>query len=309
MKTVIDISKWQIVSNYTSIANSVDGVLIRCGYRGSSTGQIAVDQKFATHVNYLVNNKCPIGLYFFTNAITEAEAREEATYVIATIKNMGLSLSFPIIIDTEFGQTSKDGSHNGRADKLDKVTRTKNVIAFIEQCRAFGYEAAIYASDSWFVEHLEYDKIKKYKKWVAKYGGSEIKYTKDNVIGWQKTSIGMCSGISGNVDMSDWYIDIDPKVAIYSKVEIPVVKETIDNTIADVKENKSNKLETGQIIELNDAPLYASSTTSKIAATKSGKFYVWNSIKRSGRIRITTKPEYVEDTEFVTGWINVSDIL
>ena len=72
---VIDISTFNSVTNYTSAANDIDGVLIRCGYRGyGSSGSLAKDNKLETHYNGF-NGKTKIGYYWFTNAISDAEAR------------------------------------------------------------------------------------------------------------------------------------------------------------------------------------------------------------------------------------------
>lgn len=304
-KRVIDISKWNPVIDFAKIKADVDGVIIRLGYRGNSTGCLTYDKEFVNNINGLIACDTPVGIYWFTNAINAAEGVEEANFVLNTIKKMNLKLSFPVMIDTEYG----NNKHTGRADNIDNESRTEAVVAFLETIRAAGYHSAIYASDSWFKNKLIYSKIKKHMKWVAKYS-DEPPTVRDNLIGWQKTSHGSCPGIRDRVDVNDWYMNIGEASFIMTEAK-PEEKEPVKESVnkPTTSTNKAVKLEDGMKIELKNAPLYSSSTTDKVAAHKSGTFYIWNKSKRNGRVRITTKTSYVKELGKITGWINVSDIM
>ena len=286
MNKVYDLSKWNTVTNYTSIGNEIFGVILRVGYRGASSGKIELDPTFENNASKFKQLNIPIGLYFFSTAITIKEAEDEAKFCIDNIKRNGLSIQFPIFIDTEYCNVK----HNGRSDSLDKKTRTNIVKAFIEYCRKNGYESAIYASESWFKSMLVYNEIKSYKKWVAKY--STTKPILDNMIGWQYTSNGESKGIKGNVDISEWYSTISISFAKYSKS----------------KKKEIVKFTDGQKITLEDAELFSSSISSKVVSKKTGAFYIWNSVKKNDRIRITNDPANVGNANKVTGWIRISDI-
>lgn len=283
-KTVRDISKWNTNIQYSKMVSDSDGVIVRLAYRGNQSGAIVLDKLAKKHLENLQKYNCPVGVYFFTNAISESEAIEEAQFVVDTIKDWNVNLSFPIIIDTEYGSNK----HDGRADNLTKAVRTDCILAFVKEINNLGYKAAIYASDSWFVDHLEYDRIKDISKWVAAYNNTKaIKYAKDNVIGHQYTNAGTCQGI-GTCDTSDWFIDINNSASLLNT----------NNT-------DKRSYNDGDEVILNNTDIYASSTTSNVSSTKSGKFYIWSKIKRNGRVRITTKPEYVKEVGKVTGWINI----
>ena len=308
-KRVIDISKWNVITDFSKVSADVDGVIIRMGYRGNSTGGLIYDKEFVNNINGLSACDTPVGIYWFTNAINAYEGVEEADFVIDTIKKMNLNLSFPVIIDTEYG----NDKHTGRADNIDNESRTDAVIAFLERIMEAGYKSAIYASNSWFKDQLNYNRIKKYPKWVAKYSDT-APTVRDNLIGWQKSSHGSCNGINGRVDINDWYISIGKESFLLSETPVqqepPKVTIQTTNSAPTKEEQKEEKvISDGLQITLKSASLYSNSSTSKVAATKSGTFYIWNKSIKNGRVRITTKESYVKQLGKVTGWINVSDIL
>ena len=295
-KKVVDISKYQVIKDYNTFAKSVDGVIIRAGYRGYSLGKITEDKLFATHLKNLYN-KVPIGVYFFTTAINEKEAEEEAKWIINRLK--GYSLSFPIIVDTEYSNKL----HTGRSDKLSRSERTKVIVKFCETCKSLGFRPCIYASSNWLVANLNYKDISDYSIWVAKYS-SEAPSNIKSYIGWQYIGNGAVNGYSSRIDVSHWYEDIDISKSKYTPSKVEVKNpETIK------KDDNANTLKTGQEITLKDINLYVNSTTAKVASKKTGTFYIWSDIEKNGRIRITNKKDKVGNVAYVTGWVNKNDLL
>ena len=215
--TVLDLSKYNTVTNYTSIANAVNGVIIRAGYRGyGSSGTLTTDTKFETYYAGL-NGKTKIGVYWLSQAITTTEAVAEADYVYNLIKNK--TIHFPVYLDSEYSNSS----HNGRADSLSKSARTNITIAFCDRIKALGYRAGVYASDSWFNSNLDWSTLyaRGYSLWVAKYSSTAPQIVK-NYDAWQYTSSGSCNGVSGNVDLSRFYNDVAGwnSTPVSSKVDI-----------------------------------------------------------------------------------------
>lgn len=202
-KVVIDLSKFNIIDDYNAVAKSIDGVIVRCGYRGLSNGKLTEDPSYATHITNLIRAGVKVGVYFFTTAINTNEAAEEAAFTCSLLKKYNVPVSFPIFVDSEMS----NNSHTGRSDSLPKSTRTEILVTFCEKIQVFGYTAGIYASDSWFVSQLNLSQLTKYKLWVAKYSSNSPKYVKDYV-GWQYTSSGVISGVRGRVDISHWYNEI-----------------------------------------------------------------------------------------------------
>jgi len=201
---IIDISQWNTITNYSTAAKNVHGVIMRCGYRGyGSAGTLAKDNKLEDHYNGF-KGKTKIGYYFFTQAKTTKEAEEEATYVVNTLLK-GKTNNFPIYWDSE-GSGAEGNS--GRADGLSKATRTACAVAFIKKIKALGYKAGVYASEYWFKNNLDFNQIVNAGAsiWVAKY--SSTKPTTSQYDAWQYTSSGSIAGISGNVDRSHVYKNI-----------------------------------------------------------------------------------------------------
>ena len=158
----IDLSKYNIITDYKQMANEISYVIIRVGYRSSSTGIIVEDDLFKKHIDNCIANNMNIGIYFYDQSINEEEAKEQAEWVINKIKSYPIKL--PIYIDSE---AMKD--HNGRADNISKEQRTNNIIAFCNRIIELGYPVGVYSGNNWFQTHLIFDQLKNYNIWCARY--------------------------------------------------------------------------------------------------------------------------------------------
>jgi len=194
----IDVSKWNGNINWTAVKNAgVKYVIIRVGYRGSTQGSLIEDPMFRTNIQGAKAAGLKVGLYFFTQAVTEAEAVEEASMCVNLAKTFG-GVSYPIFIDTE------SAGGKGRADGLSKSQRTAVCRAFCQTVQNSGYTAGVYASKSWFTNKVDYNQLNGYRIWLAQY------YSKATLAGrydlWQYTDKGSIAGVSGNVDLNMSYL-------------------------------------------------------------------------------------------------------
>ena len=147
-----------------------------------------------------VNSKfTSLPVYFFTQAINEVEAVEEASMVVSLCENY--DLDYPVFIDTE------GAGGNGRADGLDAETRTLVCEAFCETVQSAGYHAGVYASRNWYYNQLEDERLSTYVLWVAEYREEPL-YT-GNYSLWQYTSSGSVNGINTRVDLNISYFDVE----------------------------------------------------------------------------------------------------
>lgn len=193
----IDVSKWNGDIDWDKVkADGVEFVMIRCGYRGTTMGSLIEDPNFLVNIRGAKAAGLDVGVYFFTQAINEVEAVEEASMVIALCE--GYELDYPVMIDSE------GAGGNGRADSLDVETRTKVCKAFCETIENAGYEAGVYASRSWYNANLEVNKLEKYRIWLAEYRSTPLYSGYYDM--WQYTSKGKVDGIEGNVDLNISYI-------------------------------------------------------------------------------------------------------
>lgn len=191
----IDVSKWNGSIDWNAVKNSgINYVIIRCGYRGSSAGSLIEDPKFTANIKGATAAGLKVGVYFFTQAVDEREAVEEASMVLSQIKNY--KISYPVFLDVE--------SSGGRADSIDKATRTAVCKAFCQTIKNAGYNAGIYANKTWWDTKINASELSAYKIWLAQYASAPT-YTGRYDL-WQYRSTGKVSGISGNVDMNLSYL-------------------------------------------------------------------------------------------------------
>ena len=191
----IDVSKWNGNIDWDAVKNSgVHYVIIRSGYRGSSQGALIEDPKYEKNIKGAIAAGLKVGIYFFTQAIDEVEAVEEASMVLEQIK--GYKISYPIFLDVE--------PSGGRADKIDKATRTAVCKAFCETIQDAGYTAGIYANKTWLTSKIDTSQLSNYKIWLAQYA-VEPNYSGRFEL-WQYSKSGRVSGISGDVDLNMSYL-------------------------------------------------------------------------------------------------------
>ena len=191
----IDVSKWNGTIDWNAVKNSgVSYVIIRVGYRGSSQGALIEDPKFKTNIKGATAAGIKVGVYFFTQAVDEVEAVQEASMVLDRIS--GYKISYPVFLDVE-------GS-GGRGDKIDSATRTAVCKAFCNTIQNAGYTAGVYANKTWLSQKMDAGALSGYKIWLAQYAKTPT-YTGRYDL-WQYRSNGKVSGISGNVDLNLSYL-------------------------------------------------------------------------------------------------------
>ena len=192
----IDVSKHNGNIDWNAVKNSgVSFVIIRCGYRGSSTGVLVEDPMFRSNIKGAKAAGLKVGVYFFCQAVNEVEAVEEASMAVSLVSGYGLDM--PIFLDVE-------SANGGRGDKISKETRTAVCKAFCQTVQNSGYSAGIYANKTWFNEKINTGSLTSYKIWLAQYASTPT-YTTTRYDMWQYSSKGKISGISGDVDLDIRY--------------------------------------------------------------------------------------------------------
>lgn len=244
----IDVSKWQNNINWQKVkADGIEFAMIRVGYRGSVTGKIVMDPYFEKNIKEALANGIHVGVYFFSMAINETEAIEEANWTINVIKKY--HITYPVAFDLEsFG---KD-----RLANVDNQQLNKNAIAFLNRIQSAGYTPMHYGNKNSFKNTWNMGTLNKYKVWLAHYTDKTDYSGKYNM--WQYTSTGRVNGISGNVDLNIAYfklssnaneevkddssLSIDPNEMAIQKVTFKEVNEEVI-TITNATFRKSPTLE------------------------------------------------------------------
>ena len=190
----VDVSHYQGTIDWAAVKEEgIEYAFIRLGLRGYESAKIVLDEYYETNMAGANSAGVAAGVYFFTQAVTVEEAKEEADFVIEHLK--GYDVSCPVVFDVE-----RISGGKGRADQLTKEERTDITIAFCEAVRAAGYTPMIYGNVVCFTRLLDMAKLNDYEKWYAFY--DDYMYMPYNVSCWQYTEKGLVEGIPGNVDLN-----------------------------------------------------------------------------------------------------------
>lgn len=203
-KLGIDVSKWNQEIDWEAVKDAgIEFAIIRCGYRGASTGALVIDPRYKENIEGAISAGIPVGVYFFTQALDEIEAVEEASMVIRLIENY--DVDYPVFLDSE------SAGGKGRADGLDSDERTRAHRAFLQTIEAAGYETGVYASRNWLNDRIDMARLSDYRIWLAEYADAPT-YDAYYYHMWQYTSKGTVDGISTNVDLNLCYMNIDTSI-------------------------------------------------------------------------------------------------
>ena len=192
----IDVSHHQGKIDWAQVrASGVEFAIIRAGYRGQTSGGIYEDAYFKTNMKGAIANGIKVGVYFYSTAINETEALEEAAWVVKKIAPY--SVTYPVVYDFEDFNAK-------RCVNVGGAEATINANTFLNYVKANGYEPMMYANKNDITKRMSRSSFS-CKFWLAHYT-SQTDYT-GNVNMWQYTSKGTVPGISGWVDMNIAYFN------------------------------------------------------------------------------------------------------
>lgn len=193
----IDVSKYQGDIDWQAVAaDGVEYAFVRLGLRGYGSGKLVLDENFETNMRGANEAGVKAGVYFFTQAVTVAEAEEEAAFVLENLAQY--DVAYPVVFDVEMIV-----GDNGRANNLSMQERTDITIAFCEAVSRAGYTPMIYGNVKCFTKLLDMTRLENYEKWYAFY--DDYMYFPYEVSMWQYTEKGSVAGIEGKVDLNIAY--------------------------------------------------------------------------------------------------------
>ena len=197
----IDVSTFQDEIDWNKVKNdSVEFAYIRIGRRGATTGLLYEDDLFEANYEGAKKAGLKIGVYFFSQAINETEARQEADWVIDKLK--GKEIDLPIAYDCEEVFLENELS---RVIFLDKEGITKNALAFCRRLEEKNYHPIIYTYQFWADNYYDMEQLSSYPIWFAQYDVDEPKLDYPISI-WQYSDKGTINGISTPVDLNIMFI-------------------------------------------------------------------------------------------------------
>lgn len=193
----IDVSYWQgDAIDWQQVKDAgVEFAMIRAGWRGSEQGVLAEDDYVQTNYAGATAAGIQVGAYFFSQAVSVAEAVEEANFLLNIIKDWNVSM--PVVYDWEFV------SGDSRTGNVDARTLTDCTKAFCDTVAAAGYKPMIYFNADQSFNRLYLRELTQYGFWLAQYD-TVLNYPY-KIDMWQYTETGTVPGISGNVDINLYF--------------------------------------------------------------------------------------------------------
>ena len=196
----VDISKQTGDVNFTSLkAAGVDYVMIRLGARGYSTGQLSIDEKFKENIEGAVAEGLDVGVYFYSQAISQDEALQEASIVIQNLEPYKGNIKYPVAFDMEFVANDE-----ARIDGLSREDRTAIATSFLESIKAAGYIPMIYGDKEWLIKEIDLAKLQDYDIWLTQE--ADLPDYPYRYAMWQYTTTGVVNGIKGDANINICFI-------------------------------------------------------------------------------------------------------
>ncbi len=207
----IDVAKYQGTISWQKVAEAgIEFAMVRVGYRTLENGTIVADSNAKYNMQEAQKHGIKVGAYFFSTAVSEQEAIEEANWVADYISQY--KITYPVAYNCEGFQNAGSRQHG-----MTKTQRTDVAMAFLKRIAEHEYTPMFYASKNemqsdadWETSRIE----KAYKVWVAQYSTTPYPQTPASSYEgahamWQYTNNGTVPGISKPVDLNVAYFGYD----------------------------------------------------------------------------------------------------
>lgn len=194
----LDVSEHQQQVDWQQVADAgMEFAFVRLGYRGYTEGGVYEDGYAAANLTGAKSAGLQVGAYFYSQAVTVEEAREEARFCVDFLKEHSIDL--PVVFDWEFVST------DARTGQMDRQTLTDCAIAFCQTVEQAGYDAMVYFNPHIAENFLDLLALEDYGFWLSQYDGQmDFPHRVDF---WQYTPSGSVPGITGDVDINLWFVE------------------------------------------------------------------------------------------------------
>lgn len=179
-------------------ASGIEYVILRAGY-----GQNNIDKAFDRYAQACIDQGIPFGAYWFSYPLNTDMARQEARYAISVVGKYRSRC--PIAFDLEYDSIEYAAKKGVR---IDRGKATEMTRVFCAEVADAGYIPLLYSNPDFLKNYFDRSQIDAHL-WYARYTGSISDQEKKDCAIWQKTSKGRIPGISGNVDVNEFYMDFE----------------------------------------------------------------------------------------------------
>ena len=200
----IDVSEWQGNIDFARVKEAgIEIVYIRAGQ-----GFSYKDAQFERNYAEAKRNGLKIGVYHYMTARSVEDAKLQAQFFVSLIS--GKQIDCKLAMDFEsFGSLSRT--------QINEIA-----VAYMEELKRLSGKEVVVYSNTYDAKYVFNSEVAKEPLWVAQYGVNEPQDNGNwrNWVGYQYSSTGRVSGISGNVDL-DRYTD---GIFLNNSEEVPKVE-------------------------------------------------------------------------------------
>ena len=196
----VDLSEFQGDVDFAAMKEAgVEFVMLRIGgrYYGDD-GVLYTDKNFDTNYEKAKAAGLKVGAYFFSQAISAEDAKQEANYALEKLNKR--QLDYPIALDWE-----NIAEEEARTDKVTGDQLTDIAETFCDTIEAAGYKSIVYSNTQQMFIMYDFETMKDYDFWLADYREFPTMYYKFDM--WQYTMTGSIAGVQGTVDMNISFTD------------------------------------------------------------------------------------------------------
>ena len=196
----IDVSDHQGEIDWEEVAGAgYKFVFVRVGFRGyGDEGTLNEDTMAVQYMKEAKKAGLQVGAYFFSQAVNEEEAAEEARFAAEIIRKAGTGLDLPLVYDPELA-----GGSAGRANDLDRDQASANALAFKKAAeKELSCKVALYTNLYWENTYFDVETLNQFEIWYADY--EPTPQTSYQFTWWQYTENGSVPGIKGKMDLNLW---------------------------------------------------------------------------------------------------------
>lgn len=196
----VNISKHSGTANFKSMKSAgIDYVMLRLGARGYGTGQISLDDNFVENIEDAIEAGLDIGIYFYSQAINQEEATQEANFVIQNLEPYKAHINYPVAFDME-----NVANDRARIDGLSREDKTTITATFLSGVQAAGYIPMLYGNKEWLIKNIDLTKVQDYDVWLSE--DADIPDYPYLFTMWQYTTTGTVNGVSGDAGLNICFV-------------------------------------------------------------------------------------------------------
>ena len=190
-RTGVDVSDHQGTIDWDAVAgDGIEFAFVRIGYRGNTEGLLHADAQFEQNLSGAQAAGIACGTYFYSQALSAEEARDEALFTLALLGSR--ELEYPVVFDYE----PNDGN---RLSGIDGATATACARAFCDVIEEAGYEVMLYGN-YYDLQYLDLSELGECGIWFAEYASAPS--SSDAFAIWQYTASGQVRGIETPADLN-----------------------------------------------------------------------------------------------------------